>query len=84
MDVKIDMYIRLKQFLIEKNIKNKDVASQLGMSEGSFSKKINNRKGADFNLIQVRKICKMYNLDPNVYFFSNKSFLNDNIMEHKT
>ena len=46
------MYIRLKQFLIE--------------------------KGADFNLIQVRKICEMYKLDPNVYFFSNKSCLNDN------
>ena len=72
------MYIRLKQFLIEKNIKNKDVARKLGISEGNFSRKINNRKGADFNLTQVRDICKMYNLDPNIYFFSNSSFLNDN------
>lgn len=72
------MYVRLKQFLIEKGIKNKDVAFKLGMSEGNFSKKINNKKGADFNLIQVRKICKMYKLDPNIYFFSNVSCLNDN------
>nr|DAS95654.1 MAG TPA: Cro/C1-type HTH DNA-binding domain protein [Caudoviricetes sp.] len=72
------MYIRLKQFLIEKNIKNKEVACKLGISEGNFSRKINNRKGADFNLTQVRDICKMYNLDPNIYFFSNSSCLNDN------
>lgn len=64
------MYIRLKQFLIERNIKNKDIASQIGISESSFSKKINTKKGSDFNLNQVRKICKLYNLDPNVYFFS--------------
>ena len=64
------MYIRLKQFLIERNIKNKDVASQIGISESSFSKKINTKKGSDFNLNQVRKICKLYNLDPNIYFFS--------------
>lgn len=64
------MYIRLKQFLIERNIKNKDIASQIGISESSFSKKINTKKGSDFNLNQVRKICKLYNLDPNIYFFS--------------
>ena len=72
------MYIRLKQFLIEKGLKNKDVALKLGMSESNFSRKINNKKGADFSLIQVRKICKMYKLDPNIYFFSITSCLNDN------
>lgn len=72
------MYVRLKQFLIERKIKNKEVALQLGMSAGNFSKKINNKKNADFNLNQVRRICELYGLDPNIYFFSNKSCLNDN------
>ncbi|MFZ8015666.1 helix-turn-helix domain-containing protein [Fusobacterium watanabei] len=62
------MYIKLKQFMLEKKIKSKDMAKILGISKSLFSKKIN-RKGSDFNLNEVRTICQKYNLDGNIYFF---------------
>ena len=62
------MYLKLKQFMLEKNIKNKDMAKILGINEAVFSKKIN-MKGSDFNLNEVRKLCEAYHLDGNKYFF---------------
>lgn len=62
------MYLKLRQFMLEKNIKNKDMAKILGIKESVFSKKIN-MKGSDFNLNEVQKLCETYQLDGNKYFF---------------
>lgn len=62
------MYLKLKQFMLEKNIKNKDMAKTLGVNKSVFSKKIN-MKGSDFTLDEVRKLCEAYQLDGNKYFF---------------
>lgn len=62
------MYLKLRQFMLEKNIKNKDMAKILGIKESVFSKKIN-MKGSDFNSNEVRKLCETYQLDGNKYFF---------------
>lgn len=62
------MYVKLKQFMLEKKIKSKDMAKILGISKSLFSKKVN-QKGSDFNLNEVRIICQKYNLDGNIYFF---------------
>ena len=62
------MYVKLRQFMIEKKIKSKDMANILGISKSSFSKKIN-QNGSDFNLNEIRIMCRKYNLDGNVYFF---------------
>ena len=59
------MYVKLKQFMIEHNIKSKDMAELLGLNESVFSKKIN-MKGSDFKL------------DGNLYFFYPLCCLNDN------
>lgn len=64
------MYLKLKQFMLERNIKNKDMSKVLGIKESVFSKKIN-MKGSDFNLNEVRKLCQTYNLDANIFFFIN-------------
>ena len=69
------MYVKLKQFMIEHNIKSKDMAELLGLNESVFSKKIN-MKGSDFNLNEVRKLCSEYKLDGN--FFYPLCCLNDN------
>ena len=62
------MYVKLRQFIIEKKIKSKDMANILGISKSSFSKKIN-QNGSDFNLNEIRIMCQKYNLDGNIYFF---------------
>lgn len=73
----IDVYVKLKQFMIEHNIKSKDMAELLGLNESVFSKKIN-MKGSDFNLNEVRKLCSEYKLDGNLYFFYPLCCSNDN------
>lgn len=48
-------YVKLRIFLLENGIKDKDVAKLIGVNASTFSKKINNKK-TDFNLKEVRKI----------------------------
>ena len=62
-------YNKLKAFFIENGIKHKDVAYYLGITEQTFSAKIN-KNGQDFTLSQVRKICSKYKLDPNIVFLN--------------
>lgn len=59
--------MKLKLFLVENKILYKDVAQLIGVSESSFSRKIN-AKGEDFSLKQVKTICEAYKLDANLYF----------------
>lgn len=60
-------YLKLKGFLVENQIKSQDVAKLLGLTDTSFSKKIN-RNGQDFNAAEIRKMCEEYKLDANVFF----------------
>ena len=60
------MYIKFKTFLILKKIKQKEVAEYLKINKSTFSKKIN-QQGSDFNLEEVRKICKKYDLNSNIF-----------------
>ena len=71
------MYIKLKQHLIELGITHKKLADLMGLSQSSFSKKIN-AKGSDFNLREVSLICNKLKIDPNVYFFRPLSCFDDN------
>lgn len=63
------MYIKFKTFLILKKIKQKEVAEYLKINKSTFSKKIN-QQGSDFNLEEVRKICKKYDLNSNIFMDS--------------
>lgn len=60
-------YMKLKAFLAENGIKQKEVAEMLDITQTSFSCKIN-RNGQDFTMDEVRKLCNEYNLDPNEIF----------------
>lgn len=68
-------YLKFRTFLLENQIKSKDVAQLLGIDEAAFSKKINrkvyNGIRADFSLNEVRKICNAYSLSADEYFFIN-------------
>lgn len=64
----MEKYVKLRIFLLENGIKDKDVAKLIGVNASTFSKKINNKK-TDFNLKEVRKICDKYRIDPKSYFF---------------
>lgn len=60
-------YVKFKQFLVENNIKRKDIAKLLGISLTLISSKLNTNKD-DFTLKQIRTLCNKYNLDSNIYF----------------
>ncbi|AYZ73442.1 XRE family transcriptional regulator [Fusobacterium necrophorum] len=63
------MYVKLKQFMVEKSLKNKDLADLLDISYPCISKKLN-QKGSDFTVKEVKCLCEKYGLDANLYFFS--------------
>lgn len=60
-------YGKLKAYFAEHDIKHKEVAELLGITQGTFSTKIN-RNNQDFNIEEVRIICAKYNLDANKFF----------------
>ena len=60
-------YVKFKQFLVENDIKRKDIAKLLGISLTLTSSKLNTNKD-DFTLKQIRTLCNKYDLDSNVYF----------------
>ncbi|HBF2805540.1 TPA: helix-turn-helix transcriptional regulator [Clostridioides difficile] len=62
-----DSYIKFKCFLIENNIRQKDIAKLLNVSESTLSKKING-KGGDFSIQELKIICKKCNLKAEVFF----------------
>lgn len=62
-------YSKLKGFLAENGIKQREVAKLLGVTDSTFSNKIN-KNNADFTMGEVAKMCKVFNLDSNVFFLS--------------
>ncbi len=62
-------YTKLRIFLLENGIKNKEVAKLLEIDDSTFSRKISKKTKTDFNLDEVRKICDNYKIDPKKYFF---------------
>ena len=60
-------YLELKVFFVRNNVLHKEVADFLGISEQSFSAKIN-RRGQDFTTSQVKALCLEYGLDANLFF----------------
>ncbi|MGG7176230.1 helix-turn-helix domain-containing protein [Clostridium paraputrificum] len=60
-------YWKLKGFLAEKNIKQKQVADLLGISVPSFNKRLNGT-GSDFSVREARKICKSFDASAEIFF----------------
>lgn len=61
--------------MIENGDNGKVLSEALGISETTFSLKLNGKNGSDFNHREITLIVDRYNLDPNAIaaiFFDNK------------
>ena len=72
MENKKQPFYKFKGFLAENGIKQKDVALAIGMSDVSFSQKIN-RSGSSFSIEEVGAICDLLKISADDFFLI-KSF----------
>lgn len=62
----------LKALLRFKKISYKELSEAIGVSIGTFSEKINNRRGRSFTISEVKKICEYVEINQEEipkYFF---------------
>ena len=62
-------YIELKKFILEKNMKQQELANLLGIDRSTFNSKLNSNE-AEFTLQEMRILCKKYDLDANKFFLN--------------
>lgn len=62
-------FYKLKGYLAENGIKHKVLADRVGMSEASFSQKIN-RSGSVFSLDEVMMICDELDISADDFFLT--------------
>lgn len=60
--------LKLKKYMIEHDIKQKDLAKVLGITQSLFSQKINENRST-FSLEEVRLLCAHLGLNMHEYFF---------------
>ncbi len=60
-------YLKFKAFLIENNIKQRDVADLLKKSISALNQNLNGT-GGDFSLEEIRILCREYNISADDYF----------------
>lgn len=58
--------LKFKAWLVEHNIKQKDLAKLLDITPENLSAKLNGKQ--DFTLAQVKIICSTYHISADVYF----------------
>jgi len=59
-------YPKVKGFLVENGIKQKEVASILEMSNSTFNNKLNGI--GDFTITDVKKMCAELGIEANIFF----------------
>ena len=62
-------FYKLKGYLAENGIKQRDLAESIGISEVSLSQKIN-RSGSVFTLDEVKKICDVLHISADDFFLT--------------
>lgn len=62
--------IKLKTLMIERGIKQKELADVLGITQSLFSQKLNKNKSR-FSVEEVILICDHLNINMHEYFFDN-------------
>lgn len=60
-------YYKFKAFLVEKGIKQSEVAELIGKSIYAFNQKINGT-GGDFTMTEVRLICEKHRISSDEFF----------------
>ncbi|MCZ8541992.1 helix-turn-helix transcriptional regulator [Psychrobacillus psychrodurans] len=63
-----DSFKKLQLFLVEKNIKQKELAEKVGIPAVSLNQKIH-RNGSSFTLEEASRICEYLDLSLDEYFF---------------
>ncbi|MDU7036532.1 MAG: helix-turn-helix transcriptional regulator [Staphylococcus simulans] len=66
----MNAYNKLKGLLIERGIKNKDLADLLDVNRTTVNKKLNRTNGNDFSMTEVRKICLYLDISADIYFLN--------------
>lgn len=59
--------LKFKAWLVEHNIKQKEVAELLELDQSNLNLKLNGKQ--EFTVHQIKKICDTYGLIANDYFF---------------
>ncbi|QNR08269.1 helix-turn-helix transcriptional regulator [Macrococcoides canis] len=62
--------LKLKKYMLEHDIKQKELADVLGITQSLFSQKINENRST-FSLEEVRVICAHLDLNMHEYFFED-------------
>lgn len=65
-------YNKFKGLLVEKGIKQQEVADLLGMDRSRFNLILNGQQGRDFKVHEVNRICEHLNISADKYFFNQK------------
>lgn len=65
-------YNKFKALLVEKGIRQTEIAEYLGMDRSRFNLILNGQQGRDFRVHEVNKICKHLNISADKYFFNQK------------
>ncbi|AVP54492.1 transcriptional regulator [Clostridium tetani] len=60
-------YSKFKGFLAEKDIKQKEIAELINVSEATLSKRLNG-KGGDFTIQDLKKICVALDIKAEIFF----------------
>lgn len=60
--------LKLKQLMLEKGIKQKELAERLDITQSLFSQKLNESR-SKFTLDEVIKLCLYLGIDMHEYFF---------------
>ena len=74
--MEVERYGTLKGLLVQKNIKQEDLANQIGMDRTTFNIKINRYRGRDFTLSEAIAISKAIE-EPIDNFFWFKGILKE-------
>lgn len=66
--MKREGFLKLKMLLMERNIKQKELAIKVGIPIVSLNQKIN-RRGSSFTLDEASRICELLSISLDEYFF---------------
>ncbi|ALC80420.1 helix-turn-helix transcriptional regulator [Bacillus gobiensis] len=65
-------YNKFKGFLVERGIRQQEIADLLGMNRTRVNLILNGQQGKDFKVHEVNKICEYLNISADKYFFNQK------------
>jgi len=65
-------YNKFKGYLVEKGIRQQEIADLINMDRTGFNLILNGQRGRDFRVNQVNKICEYLGISADKYFFNQK------------